>query len=262
MSRLCPLFSSSSGNATYISSSGNGILVDAGASFKGISEALEKAGGSFEGVLAVAVTHTHSDHTKGLKTLLNRTGLPLIASKETVCALRVAGLVPEKTEVLEIANTPINLDGFSISRFATSHDSVGSSGYVFDFSDGKRVAVCTDLGTVTDEVREAIKGCKALLIESNHDVEMLKRGPYPPHLKLRILSEIGHLSNYACAVELPRLLSCGCEHFVLGHLSQHNNLPALARSASRVALAEAGAEENKDYVLKVAKPSGNEVTVF
>ncbi len=262
MSRLCPLFSSSSGNSTYISSGGCSVIVDAGASFKGICAALEAAGSDLSDLRAVAVTHTHTDHTKGLKTLLKKTGLPLVASSQTLETLVSEGLVPPETTVLEIGDGPIQIGGLQITRFATSHDSEGSSGFAVDFSDGKRAAVCTDLGIVTDGVRAALSGCQAVLFESNHDIEMLKRGPYPPQLKLRIMSDKGHLSNSACAVELPRLLECGCTRFVLGHLSQHNNLPTLARSASRAVLTAAGAAEGSDYILSVAKPTGNGVTVF
>ncbi len=262
MSRLCPLFSSSSGNSTYISSSGCGILVDAGASFKGMVEALKNAGGDLSQLVAVAVTHEHTDHTKGLKTLLKNTGLPIIASEKTLAALDAQGLIPPQTETLLAEQGEICIGKLAVNRFATSHDCAGSSGYTVTLPSGERVAVCTDLGIVTDEVRAALSGCSTVLFESNHDVDMLKRGPYPAHLKLRILSDNGHLSNSACAVELPRLLESGCRRFVLGHLSQHNNLPALAVSAARAVLTDCGAKANEDYILTVAKPNGNEAVVF
>ena len=139
---------------------------------------------------------------------------------------------------------------------------MGSSGYRFTFSDGKSVAVCTDLGIVTDEVKNSLSGCDTVLIESNHDIDMLKRGPYPPQLKLRILSDNGHLSNNACALTLKELLKGGTVRFILGHLSQHNNLPMLALSTAKQSLLDLGAKCGSDYTLSVAKPCFNEVTLF
>lgn len=262
MSRLCPLFSGSGGNSAYISSCGSGILIDAGASCKGLLEALERAGGSPEGLSAVAITHEHSDHVKGLKTLLKRTGLPLIATPDTLAALNKADIIPAGTEIIAAGSAPIEIGGLIVNAFKTSHDCAGSCGYTVTLADGTRAGVCTDLGFVDDTVRAAVSGCSALVIESNHDVEMLRRGPYPPQLKLRILSERGHLSNNACAAELPRLLESGCTRFVLGHLSLHNNLPALALSAARASLLEAGARENSDYIISAAKPTDNGAVLF
>lgn len=258
MSKFCPLFSSSSGNSTYIASADGGILVDAGASLKGIVSALENAGGSIEEIKAIAVTHEHIDHIKCLSTLLKKHKIPLIASADTVSALKELNKIPDGTEII-IADSDIVIGGIKINRFSTSHDTLGSSGYTFTLPDGVKIGVCTDLGIMTDGVRAALKGSAAMLIESNHDIEMLRRGPYPPELKLRIMSEKGHLSNNACAAELADFLKNGTTRFVLGHLSQHNNLPLVALSAARAALADIGAEENKDYLLTVAKPQGNGV---
>lgn len=258
MARICPLFSSSSGNCTYIKDGENGILIDAGVSFKNICEALISAGGTVESIKAVAITHEHTDHIKGLKTLINKTGVPLFASKDTAATLIKRSLVPDNTKIIPLEKTE-EIAGFGIERFDTSHDCVGSSGYNVFLKDGRKITVCTDLGVVTDTVREHIKGSEVLLFESNHDVEMLKRGPYDARLKLRILSDKGHLSNFACAAELVPILKSGTTRFILGHLSQNNNLPMLAKSAAKNAFVEAGAEENKDYILMVAKPLNNGV---
>lgn len=128
--------------------------------------------------------------------------------------------------------------------------------------DQKSIAVCTDSGVVTDEIRNAVLGCDAVLLESNHDLDMLKKGPYPPHLKVRILSDRGHLSNNACAAELPALLNGGTTRFILGHLSQHNNTPMLAKATAEAALLKCGAQNNKDYILTVARPKISGVTVI
>jgi phosphoribosyl 1,2-cyclic phosphodiesterase len=262
MSRICPLFSGSSGNSTYIGTQNGGILVDAGASMRGITQAIAAAGGDISEILAIAITHEHIDHIKGLKTILNKTNAKLIASCETLEALAKNDKIPEKTEVICLDEGIIDICGIGITRFATSHDCKGSSGYVLDLPDGKKASVCTDLGVVTAGVRNAIKNSDLILLESNHDIEMLKRGPYPPDLKARILSEQGHISNNACASELPFLFNNGTKRFILGHLSQHNNTPMLAKSCAEAALMDLSAHNGKDYILTVAKPNNNGVTVI
>lgn len=153
------------------------------------------------------------------------------------------------------------LSGFAVKRFSTLHDCEGSSGYTLLTADGRKISVCTDLGRVTDEVRNSLYGSDAVLIESNHDINMLKNGPYPPSLKIRILSDNGHISNNACAAELPELLRRGTKRFILGHLSRKNNSPLLALNAAEAALTDAGALNGTDYILTVAAPAGNGVTV-
>lgn len=262
MARLCTLSSGSKGNSTYISNAGSAILVDVGISYKSFLSSLEAAGGSVEQIRAVAITHTHSDHTKGLKTFLKNTKIPLIASEKTLEFLVANNLIPEGVATIVADNGSINVGDMTMDFFKTRHDAQGSGGYVITLSDGRRAAVCTDLGVVTDEVRNNVLGCDAVLIESNHDIEMLRRGPYTAALKLRILSDEGHLSNNACATELPMLVKNGTTRIVLGHLSEENNTPTLALSSARATLASIGAKENVDYIISVAKPKTAGVTVF
>lgn len=262
MARIYPLFSGSTGNSTYISSSCGGILIDAGGSFKSIAEALSGIGADVSDIKAVAVTHEHTDHIKGLKTLLKKTGLPLIGSAETLQTLILEDKIPKETKLITADDSPVVIGDFQINRFATSHDCDGSSGYTVTMPDLQRVSVCTDLGVMTDEVRNALYGSTVVLIESNHDIDMLRKGPYPATLKLRILSDNGHLSNNACATELPELLKKGTTRFILGHISQNNNLPTLALSCANATLFESGAHRDEDYIISAAKPNFNEVTVF
>ncbi len=261
MSRICPLFSGSTGNSTYIMGSTGSLLVDAGSSLKGITEALSSIDMSIANVSAVLITHEHIDHIKGLKPLLNKTGIPIIASAKTIDALISADKIPSKTKIIEIGDNDLILNDIKINRFATSHDCEGSSGYSFLMPDNKKISICTDLGVVTDEVRAAIIGSDAVLIESNHDIELLKKGPYPPELKVRIMSDKGHISNSACAAELPNLLNSGTKRFILGHLSRNNNTPLLALSAAESVLMDIGAKRNSDYIMTVAAPTNNKVTV-
>lgn len=258
MARLCPLFSGSDGNSTYISSENGAILVDAGASFKALKAALENCGGSIEEIRGIFITHEHSDHIKGLKPLINKTKLPVFASESTLDALVQLGAVPAGADLNPI-QSKFELCDILVKRFNTSHDCNGSSGYTFTLSGDNKIAVCTDLGIVTDEVRNALSGSKTILFESNHNIEMLKKGPYTPQLKMRILSEYGHLSNNACAAELPAFLKQGTTNFILGHISKNNNTPLLALQSSRAALADIGAKKDVDYTLKAAAPTGNEV---
>lgn len=229
---------------------------------KRLTAAIEKAGGNFSDISAVAVTHEHTDHITGLKTFLSKSNAMLIASEDTVNALIGQDKVPPKTKIITVDNCDTEVNGIVLRRFATSHDCKGSSGYVLTLPDGKKTAVCTDLGIVTDSVREAILGCDLVLIESNHDIDMLKRGPYPPNLKVRIMSDSGHISNVACAAELKNLLNGGTKRFILGHLSQKNNTPLIAKACAESALMDLGAQNGKDYILSVAKPQENGVTMI
>ena len=262
MSKICPLFSGSTGNSTYIAQRNGGILIDAGNSAKAILEALSRVGGDFDSLQAIAITHCHNDHISGLRAVLRKTKAPLIATAKTIDTLRSKECIPTHTQVILSNSQPITVGEFCVKSFCTSHDSLGSCGYAFTFSDGKKFSICTDTGIVTDEIRAELNGSDAVLIESNHDVDMLNKGPYPPILKVRILSDKGHISNAVCASEVLRLFKGGTTRFILGHLSLKNNTPLLARSASESALMDIGAVNGSDYILTVAKPKENGVTVI
>lgn len=261
MARLCTLASGSAGNSTYVTTADGDILVDAGVSAKMLMSAIEQVG-DVSKLRAVAITHTHGDHIKGLKTFLKKVSVPLIASTDTLETLAENDQIPKDTKTIAADSGVVTIGDIAVDFFATSHDAKGSGGYVITLPNGKRAAVCTDLGIMTEGVRQKILGCNALLIESNHDIEMLRRGPYPASLKLRILSDQGHLSNNACAVELPSLLKSGATRIILGHLSAENNSPLLARQAATASLAQIGAKDGLDYILEIAKPKTIGVTVF
>lgn len=262
MAIICPLFSGSTGNSTYIGAKNGGILIDVGASAKGIGVALEKAGADFEEIKAIAITHCHDDHIKGLKAVLKKTGAKLIASEKTAERLVAEEKVLPDTEIITLDGNGILINDLQLVGFNTSHDSEGSCGYCVDFSDGKKFSLCTDTGVITDGIRQAISGSDAILIESNHDIDMLKKGPYPPFLKVRIMSDKGHISNAVCAGEVLNLFKNGTNRFILGHLSLNNNTPLLAQSCSESVLMDLGAKNGKDYILNVAKPKENGVTVI
>lgn len=261
MARFCPLFSSSSGNCTYIGNSEAGLLIDAGNSCKSILTALMSRDIDPCTIKAVAVTHEHCDHIKGLKTFVKKFKVPVIASKETLCALKECGALPDGCDTI-CAEGGIKISGIEISRFATSHDCEGSSGYVITLPDERKCAVCTDLGYISEEVENSLLGCDLVMLESNHDIKMLTNGPYPFSLKERIMSERGHLSNVQCASLLPKLVKGGTTRLVLAHLSQHNNLPTLALSVARAGLVEAGLTEELDYILYVAPLEGGRMFIL
>lgn len=261
MSKICPLFSGSDGNSTLISSGGTHILVDTGVSFKRITAALAENDLEPSDISAVLITHEHTDHVAGLKTFLKKTDALLCASAATLDTLARKALIPEGAKAENIENEKA-IHNINITRFATSHDCVGSSGYVVETPEGLKAAVCTDLGYISEEVKASLMGCDTVLIESNHDVTMLQKGPYPPELKMRILSDKGHISNNVCAAILPELLKSGTKRIILGHISKNNNIPMLALNTARNSLMTVGAKENEDYILCAAKPQDNGVIFF
>ena len=252
MARFCPLFSGSSGNCLYVGDAESGILVDVGVSARRVETALSQRGISPSAVRAILVTHEHSDHTAGLRVLQKKYHIPVYASRGTLEALAENGALAEENKCHPVNEATV--DDFEITAFPTSHDCRESNGFRIALRDGRTVGIATDLGCVTDAVREALYGCDLVHIESNHDVRMLENGPYPYILKLRILSERGHLSNEACAAELLALLERGTTRVVLGHLSRENNLPALAHATALSVLQAQGAVENRDFTLHVAPP--------
>ena len=261
MARVCTLFSGSSGNATYIGSSGCGVLVDAGVSAKALFAALSEQDIDPESIKALLITHEHRDHMSGLHAVAAKLGIPVFASRETLTALDNMGVL-NKLEIHETNGENITVDDMSISRFCTPHDCEGSSGYTVCTPDGRMVGVATDIGCLTDEIRGNLLGCDLVVLESNHDVMMLQNGPYPYRLKRRILSDCGHLSNACCSDFLPSLIESGTTRIVLAHLSRENNLPAIAQETARSVLISSGMKENSDYILQVAPPQGGKLIVL
>lgn len=257
MAKICPLFSSSSGNCTYIEAQDSAILVDIGVSARKILAALSERNLDVTRVKGVFITHAHYDHIAGLLTFIKHHNVPVFASEKTFAELIKCNRLPAGCAIN--IESEVTLAGMKISRFSTSHDSPGSCGYTIKLPSGDKVAICTDLGYVSEEVRSAITGCKTIVIESNHDISMLNSGPYPIELKMRISSKIGHISNSACADELAELVKNGATRFILAHLSEENNRPEIAKTAAVGALLSAGFIENEDFVLTVAAPQGNKI---
>ena len=262
MARFCSLFSSSSGNCTYIGTSSANILVDVGVSAKRAENALREKGIDPGSIDAIFVTHEHSDHINGVRVFASRYNIKVYATGGTLTQMEKSKALCEKNVYEPVNANGVEVNGLFVKPFATLHDAAESCGYTVLTSDSKRIAVCTDLGIMTDEVLNAISGSDLVLLESNHDVNMLRNGSYPYLLKRRILSELGHLSNDACAETAVKLIDSGTTRLVLGHLSHENNIPALAAETTRCALKSAGMSENSDYLLEVAGGDDSRIIAF
>lgn len=263
MARIYPICSSSKGNSTYIGSSESGILVDCGCSYKALRESLALNNMSIENVQAVFITHEHIDHIKALQQLTKHTKIPVFASTKTLDFLVQNNCVCSTANLCDANENEWSCDEFTVTSFHTPHDSVESVGYTITYSD-KKLAVCTDLGNVTEEVERNLLGCDALLLESNYDYGMLQANPrYPYYLKKRIASDHGHLSNTDSAHFIERLIKSGTTRVILGHLSQENNTPQTAFENAVNHLKTCGIVEERDYLLNVAPvmTSGKYITV-
>lgn len=251
--KFLPICSSSKGNSSYIGTRENGVVIDAGCSFKALCEGIAAVGASIEAVRAVLITHEHSDHIKGLLTLTKRTKIPVYATVPTLEHLISHGLVASTAELRSVEELEeIEFEG-AVRCFPTPHDAVSSVGYQFDFG-GSKLGYCTDSGTVTKEMRENLTGCRTVFIEANYQPERLRNNlNYPAYLKQRIASEHGHLSNPDSAEFCGELVNSGTVSLVLGHLSQENNTPELAFKAVKEKLDSVGMEYERDYMLRVAK---------
>lgn len=251
MAKIVPLFSGSKGNSYYIGSASGGVLVDAGRSCRQIENALKDNNIDIKKIRGVFVTHEHKDHCSGLRVLVKKNNIPVYATQGTMEGL-IKGNCLESNAVTNIISEQIALDDMLVEAFPTMHDANQPCCYKVTTSDQRKAMVATDLGVMTDVIRDAFYGVDALVLESNHDIEMLKNGGYPYFLKQRILSDRGHLSNESCASELPQIIKNGTMRVILGHLSQENNLPDLAQKESVEYLSAMGYKRDYDYTLDIA----------
>ena len=180
-------------------------------------------------------------------------GIPVYATEGTLEALEESGVLNGKFPVNVMPEEGVAVGDLFIKSFKTPHDSRESCGYTVTLPDGQKAAIATDIGHMTEEIMQNLKGSGLVMLESNHDEGMLRNGPYPYYLKRRILSDVGHLSNNACAEAVTELLKSGTVRFFLGHLSRDNNFPALAYETSASALKTIGAVEGRDFFLEVNK---------
>ena len=234
------LASGSTGNATIVSSDAATVLVDVGLSAKKIEELMKERGLSGSNLDAIFVTHEHSDHIKGLGALARKYELPVYANEKTWAAMQksIGELAPEQRQVMA-ADSVMELYDLRIESYAISHDAAEPVGYCFQ-SGGAKLGLATDLGYVSDKVMQHLLQSDVLVLEANHDVDMLRMGRYPWNIKRRILGDTGHLSNEAAGEALCRLLDGGTRRVYLAHLSQEHNLMDLAKLTVNTVLEDNG----------------------
>lgn len=242
--RVSILGSGSNGNAAFVATREVRVLVDAGFSFRQIEKRLEAIGERAEDLDAVLITHEHSDHCTGLQTLVKRTGKPIYLTARTASAIDWGELMggecpPPRLETFS-AGARLEIGDLSIDTFTIPHDAVDPVGFSFRAC-GAKAALVTDLGYMTASVKQHIQGADFLLLESNHDLEMLRVGPYPWFVKQRVASRVGHLSNQAVAEFLESEFDRAARTLLLGHLSGNNNHPAMAYDDAHRALTRIGA---------------------
>ena len=226
--RFCTFVSGSSGNCAYAGLGGEHLLIDAGLSGKRLQQGLSQL--NIPKPSAIFITHEHSDHIAGAGVIARRFDIPVYATPLTWrYFLRHKRLGPlEEEQVKHITpGQPVMLGGAKITAFDVPHDASQPVGYTFE-SEGRKLAYATDLGKPTNTVLEHLHGSGILLLESNHDIEMLQKGRYHPMLKERVASARGHLSNATAGQLIAEINWDGLTHVILGHLSEENNRPMLA----------------------------------
>ena len=241
--RMGTLYSGSTGNSTYIETPEARILIDAGRCTKTLVSSLASIGVDVDSIDAIFITHEHNDHINSLPVLTKKHPIPIHIVYES--ALRFAkDPQRELCECLCIhknaEDIKVRIGDITVEAFPTPHDSRASVGYRITVGEGEDsvvLGVATDIGYVTEEIKNGLRGCQSVVIESNHDIEMLRMGPYPYDLKQRILSRRGHLSNVDCADFCAWLYENGTRDFLLAHLSEQNNYPDFAYDEVNSALA-------------------------
>ena len=227
------LASGSRGNSIYLESDSAKVIIDSGLSIKELTQRLKSIDRTPEQLDAIFLTHEHSDHIRGVGPLARKYSIPLYATTGTIEGGKKLGSIPVLNPVR--AGETILVDGLEIEAYTTSHDAKESVAYIIQCQN-RKLGHATDMGITTHEVQRKLKGSHVLLLESNHDIEMLDFGPYPWPVKQRIKSEVGHLSNEACGNLLATVSHGHLERVVLMHLSQINNHPEIARVTALQAL--------------------------
>ncbi|MDQ0151271.1 MBL fold metallo-hydrolase [Eubacterium multiforme] len=250
---FCSLYSGSSGNSIFVGNEKTKILIDAGVPGKKIDEALAKIDQNPREIDGIFITHEHSDHIKGVGVISRKYDIPIYANEKTWQAMEKSiGKIKEHNIKIMDRRSTVDIKDLSIKSFNIPHDAISPVGYTIKSKD-KIASVATDFGTFTEEISDNIKESDIILLESNHDVSMLKFGPYPYVLKRRILSEIGHLSNDDCGKAIIELIKHdNNKQIILGHLSGTNNHPDLAYQTVLSVLEEKGVKQGEDVKISMA----------
>ncbi|KAB1439936.1 MBL fold metallo-hydrolase [Candidatus Galacturonibacter soehngenii] len=254
--RLCSITSGSSGNCIYVGADNTHLIIDTGISGKRIENGLNQIGLKTADMNGILITHEHSDHISGLGVLARRYGIPIYATKGTIYEIKKSksvGAIPDDLfqEIQE--DTEFMINELTVHPFSVSHDAAQPVAYRISRED-KSIAIATDLGKYDDYTIDNLKDLDVLLLEANHDINMLQVGSYPYYLKQRILGDRGHLSNELSGRLLCKLISDKLKAVVLGHLSQENNYEELAYETVRLEISMGEAAYNPDdFYITVAK---------
>ena len=245
------LASSSSGNATFIRTERTRLLVDAGLSKRDVLARLAAIGEPAESLDAILISHEHSDHVSGLVALARHLDIPVYITRLTAPSIPWGEYTP-KLDCFQ-AGASFTIGDLDVDSFTVPHDAIDPVGFCFRAA-GIKVGVVTDLGYVPDSIKFHLRGADLLILESNHDLEMLKVGPYPWSVKQRVMGRKGHLSNEVVSDFIRQDLDSSISTLVLGHLSEHNNHPEIVRAMAERALDRAGRALFTRLV--VAEPKG------
>jgi phosphoribosyl 1,2-cyclic phosphodiesterase len=240
------LASGSTGNSTLVRTDKASVLIDAGLSMRKLEGLMAERGVQAGDLDAIVVTHEHSDHIKGLGPLARKYKLPIYANPQTWAAMRsLIGEIPDVQQMMLETGATLEMPDFTITSYPISHDAADPVGYTIQDQEAK-LALATDLGYVSDRVRAAIEDANVLVLEANHDIEMLRLGRYPWNVKRRILGDYGHLSNESAGEAMLEVVSDRTKRVYLAHLSLNHNTPDLARLSVSQVLEESGFSKFKD----------------
>ena len=255
MAEFISLYSGSSGNSSVVRCGERYLIVDMGKGVRTTGAALKALDLNVSDCAGILVTHEHIDHIRGVGVLARKYGMEVYASPGTWAAMAdKVGEIPARQRCEFTPDEDFYIDRVNVLPFSIPHDAAQPTGFALSCG-GRKVSVLTDLGHTTKELLTRVEGSDVLLLEANHDVQMLTDGSYPERLKRRILSGKGHLSNDACGRALTELLGIGVPNVYLGHLSEENNVPELAYSTVARMVEDFGAHVGRDVQIRMTYPN-------
>ena len=253
--RFSVLASGSTGNAFYVETERERLLVDAGLSGKQLEQLFAHIDRNIQDVTGILVTHEHSDHIKGLGVIARKYRLPIYANEKTWKAMDgLIGDIPSEQKFIFPTGTVRTFGDMDVESFGVSHDAAEPMFYVFHYG-GKKLVLITDTGYVSDRMKGVIRHADVFVFESNHDVDMLRIGKYPWHIKRRILSDVGHVSNEDAGFALADVIGDQTKRIYLAHLSQDNNMKELAHMTVAQTLERRGVIVGESFQLYDTDPA-------
>ena len=252
------LVSGSSGNASLIKNENTTILIDCGLSAKRLCSLLDEININPTEIDAILITHEHSDHITGAGVMSRRFDIPVYATENTHISMNIGPIKDDNTKVIN-SGCEFEIRDFNIRPFSISHDAADPVCYSLEYNKEK-YSILTDTGIISDEIFKSVSGSDYIMLEANHDVDMLMYGDYPFSLKKRIASDKGHMSNDYAAEYAVKLIENNTKNIMLSHLSNNNNTPEIAYKTIESILIKNGINVGKDVKLSVA--NRYEVTKF